>query len=285
MDTNITEAQLIIDDAFLEKRPLSKSSLKQFRKSPKHYIEYITTPYEEKPAYVIGKACEQLLMDPERFNDHFEAYQKFAKQSQAAKDQWNQMVEDAKASKKTLIDQDQYMQASIMAQNALANDSVRYWVERSRNLQKKLNWIDKKTGLPIIGFIDFDAVEDERLYIVDIKTDYNGDPDKWLNHAADLDYIMDVGTYCTGYHKMHYQFPEFKFMIIESSSPYNAHMINCPSNYVNDAKMEFENTLLAFRYCMDNQQFHMGYDFWLFDTLSGFTMQKPRWKKSKFLTT
>lgn len=280
MDTVITE--LIINDKFLETRPLSKSSLKAFRKSPKHYIEYITTPYKEIPSFIIGKACEQLLMDPESFNNHFEIYQKFAKNSKDAKAKWEQMVEDANASKKTLIDQEQYQEASMMAQSAMVNESVRYWIERSRNLQKKLSWTDKKTGLPIIGFIDFDVEIDEHLTVIDIKTDYNGEPRKWWNHAADLDYEMDVGVYLTGYHKMHYQFPDFMFMVIENSSPYNAHMIHCPGNYVDDAKTEFENTLMAFKYCMDHQLFHMGYDFWLFETLPYFIMEKPRFKKSKF---
>jgi len=282
VEVSSSSLQLVIDDKFLKKRPLSASSLKAFRLSPKHYIEYLITPWVPKDEFTIGKACECILLEKEKFNDKFRVYNKFDKRSIKAKEQWEDMLIEAKEGKFEWITQEFYDLACKMAESALANPNCKQWIDDKRHVQRKVAWTHTNTGLPIIGYIDFDVEREERVTIVDIKTDYNGEPDKWMRHAADLDYELQVGSYLLGYRKNFYCFPDFRFMVIEKSSPYNAYMTRCPSQYMEDAKDEFENTLLAFRYCMDNQQFHMGYDFWLFDTMADFTMEKPRYKRSKF---
>lgn len=274
--------ELVINDEFLKKRPLSASSLKEFRKSPKHYIEYLIKPREFKDEFTIGKACECILLEKEKFNDKFRIYNKFDKRSDKAKARWAEMLVEAKGGKFEWITQENYDLACKMAESALANPRTRQWIEDRRFIQRKVAWTHTKTRLPIIGYVDFDVDYEEHISIVDIKTDYNGDPQKWFRHAADLDYEIQVGSYLCGYRKNFYCFPDFLFMVIEKAIPYNAYMVHCPPNYCEDAKHEFENTLLAFRYCMDNQLFHEGYDFWLFDTLPYFNMDKPRYKKSKF---
>jgi hypothetical protein len=284
MDTAIE--QIKITDEFVRKRPLSKSSLKAFREAPKNYIEYLRTPYEEKDEFVVGKAAEAMALDlalgSNTFGNGFEVYEKFARRSNADKERWKIMLDEAKEAKKVLIDSDNYHLSMKMAENAMANEECRYYLERAQNVQRKLSWTDKKTGLPVIGFIDFDVNIEDHIIIVDMKTDYNGEPDHWFRHAADLEYDLQVGVYLTGYHKIDYQFPDFMFLVMEKRPPQNAYMVHCPGNYCNDAKREFLQTLVAFRYCMDEDKFHMGYDFWLFDTLPYFTMRKPRYKRSKF---
>jgi hypothetical protein len=288
MDTNAEEksqqvtaqVELIIDKNFVEKRPLSASSTKAFNKSPKHYIEYLRTRYD-KTEFAIGKACETILLEPEKVKDKFDIFKKFDRKSDAAKERWANMVLEAEKNKVTLINSDDFALASIMAENALANDNVRYWIERKRNIQRKLYWHDRKTGLPVVGYIDFDVETDEHISYLDIKTDYNGEPKAWFRHASDLGYKNQVGCYLEGAHRCFYEFPDFLFIVIEKAPPFNSYVVYCPGDYCNEAREEFRFTLKAFKFCMDNQQFDLGYDFWLFDTLPYFTMKEPKYKKSK----
>lgn len=239
----------------------------------------------DKEQFTIGKACEGLLLEPEKFQSKFKIYEPFRKQSNKAKDQWRDMQTEAKEQKMELLTTDNFKLATMMAESALANDRVRFWIEKRRNVQRRISFTDRKTKLPVHGFIDFDVDINEKITILDIKTDYDGEPQKWFRHAADLDYKMQVGGYTIGYYRNYYQFAEFKFIVIEKSSPYNAYVVNCDNRYIKQAQEEFKNTLLAFKYCMDNEQFDMGYDFWLFDNMDYFTMEEPRYKRSKFLVS
>lgn len=282
METDTGSVEIVIDDQWLKKRPLSASSLKAFRKSPKHYIEYITKPRESKPEFVVGSALECLILEPEKFEKKFQVYQKFDKRSNKAKEQWTEMLVNAKNSKVELITEEEIDLATRMAESVFANESCMEWLNRKRYIQRKFLYTDHATQLPVVGYIDFDAEVDEIITIVDVKTTVDGEPDKWFRDAAKFEYDIQVGAYLEGYRRKFYAFPDFKFLVVEKNSPNNAYIVNCPGKYLEEAREEFRQTLVAFRYCMTENLFHMGYDFWLFDTLSGFTMQKPRYKRSKF---
>lgn len=279
-----------ITPEFLDKRPLSYSSLKAFRKSPRHFIEYLTQPRVEKEEFVIGNACECLILEPEKFDTQFELYTKFEKRSNDAKALWAQMVENAKANKKQLINDEQFKQARIMADSVLNDERFDMYLsniainkEGQKEIQKQIRWTDKKTGLPVIAKLDFVCNFDEHLIVIDLKSTVDGDPNKFFRQAGDLDYELQVGCYLTAYHKKYYQFPDFIFITIEKEIPFSPQIIYCPSDYCNTAKDEFEQTLTAFKYCLDNNLWHQGYEFWLFDTKPYFTMEKPKYIKSKFM--
>ncbi len=278
MDTTIQVTQ-----EFLNDRPLSYSSLKEFRKSPKHYTEYVLQAKKEYvEAFVLGNAVETLVFDESNFVNRFELFEKFAKRSNVDKEKWELMLENAKANNKILIDTETFALANIMAKTVKNTPETAYYLEHVKAIQKKLSWTDKKTGIPIIGYVDAECEIDEHLIIIDFKTSDSSDPNEFYKSAASFDYEIQVGCYLTGYHKKYFLFPEFMFMVVEKKAPYNATMIHCPGDYVNYAKEEFEHSLTAFKYCMDKQEFHRGYHFWDVD-MGYFNMEKPRWKKSKFI--
>lgn len=274
--------QIIINDSFLKNRPLSYSSLKEFHKSPAHYIQYLTEPFVQTDAMILGQAVECLVFQPDKIKDKFVVYEKFDRRSNDAKAKWAEMCDNAKKNKQTMIDQYMYAQAELMANSVKNTPETAYYLDKVKSLQKKLSWTDKKTNLPIIGYVDVECEIDEHLIIIDFKTSNSSDPNKFFKSASEFDYELQVGCYLTGYHKQFYKFPDFMFMVVESEAPYPATMIHCPGDYCNYAKEEFDHTLTAFRYCMDNNEFHRGYHFW--DANMGyFNMELPRWKKSRFV--
>ena len=285
-----------ITDTFLKKRPLSASSLKAFGGidgSPKQYIHYLTKPFIDTDAFILGKATELLIYSalfPKLFkvNDKFQTYTKFAKRSDEAKAKWDKMVEDAAASKITLIEHEMFAQAQIMAQTALDTAETRYYLDRiAKNkdgkpvIQHHIKWTDKSTDLPIHGYIDFMADIDGHLVIVDIKTDKDGGPADFIKNAKYQDHIVQVGAYLTGYHKTRYLFPDFMFMVIDKSEPYDAIMMHCEPDYCQAAKDEFAHILTAFKKCKDENLWHKGRSFWSAD-MGYFSMPMDRWMKLKY---
>ena len=270
-----------INDEFLKKRPLSYSSLKNFRLSPKHYYQYVTKP--RKPptdAMLLGSMVECLTISPDEFTKQFNIYSKFSRQSNEGKARWNNMLVEAQKNNQTLVNDELYKKAELIKESVLSHEETMRYIDGKTAYQKKLTWVDKNTKLPIIGYVDLETKLElsDQLIICDMKVSNNGEPDKWMRWPADeFDVQLQVGSYLTGYHKISYQFPDFIFILVESVEPYNVSMIYCDNKYTKEAKAEFKATLTAFRYCMDEDKFDMGYDFWLMDTRDYFSMKRP-WK-------
>jgi hypothetical protein len=161
-------------------------------------------------------------------------------------------------------------------------DQSRQLIEGRIKVQRKLKWNDKATGLPIIGYIDFDTNAWESLFVVDIKTTVNADPDEFMKQANKLEYFLQFGCYAEGYPRCQFKFPNFAFLAIETDEPYNVSVNFCDAKYLDQAKDEFRSTVKAFDYCMKNNLFHQGYEFRLMGTVPYFSMQFPSWHKTKF---
>lgn len=266
-----------ITDEFLKGRPLSASSMKAFggiEGNPKKYIDYFKQPRVDSDAFILGRAVETLIyqeFDKKRFSfeKEFQIYSPFPKRTNEAKEKWQQMTDNARANKITLIDNDMAMEAQAMADCVLQTDETRYYLDRIAKdkdgqliIQEKLFWTNRKTKLPVIGYLDILCDIEGHLIIVDIKTSKDGGPQSFHRFADYNDYIIQVGAYLLGYHESKYQFPSFMFMVIDKSYPYDAIMIHEEPNYCERAKEEFQHILTAFRYCMDEKQFHRGRAFW-----------------------
>jgi len=278
----------------LETRPLSKSSLMHFADGPRFFIEYIFGERKDKEAWLLGRAVESLLLEcqydsksdtwvKDVFDKKFIVSDKPDLRKGDNKAMWEELLANAKLNKQSLLPTAMFKKAEEMAKVTLSNPNCTIWLNRKQNIQKQLKWVDKRTGLPVIGYIDFDVDLAGHIIINDIKITRAINPDLFYKDVYKFGYNYQIGSYLNGYHKIMYKFPEFKFMVICNEYPYDSYMVNVPGDLATDAKDEFDNLLTAFRYCIDHNQFHKGADFWLFDTKEYHTLEKPRYIKSKFV--
>ncbi len=267
--------------ADIANRPLSYSSLKAFWQSPKHYIAYLKKPYEPEK-FAMEKASETLILEPEKFDKQFLVVDKPDRRTTAGKQEWERIQDQCEKEKLIMLTKEEYENAKLMAESVKNNPQTAYYLDHITEIQKKLSWTDKKTGLQVIGYADVICEIDEHKIIIDLKSTTDGSPNAFFKQAAQLNYDLQCGSYLLAFHKKYYEFPDYMYMVYEKNLPYNSEMIHCPADYCNDAKAEFEHMLTSFKYCMDNNLWHMGYEFWLFDTLPYFTMEMPRYHKKKF---
>ena len=277
-----TPEKLIINDAFLKGRPLSYSSLKHFRKSPKHYIHYLTKPFIPTDATIIGSITDCLVTTPKLFDKKFMLFNKPNLRTTAGKAEMAMIQNSAKANRITLLTQEQLNTANQCKESLMSVPMSRELIEGMKQSQIKLQWTDKKRNLPLIGYVDFESHVWGEHFIVDLKTTRNADPDDFIRDIIKFDYYTQLGAYLTGYHKAKYKFPHFIFLAVENAEPFNVSVNFVDSKTAEMAKEEFDNTLIAFRYCMDKDLFSQGYEFRLQSGLNYFSIQMPKWYKSKY---
>ena len=254
-----------IDDSFLEKRPLSYSSLKHFRECPRNYIQYLKEP-KDPEAFVLENAVDCLAITPEEYPVRFQVYDKFDKRTNEAKEKWKTMIAQATANKQTLIDRETELKARIIVDSLYSHDQARELLEAKRHAQSILRWTDKDTGLPVIAKIDFEAECWDTEFIVDLKTAANANPDNFNRDIFKWGYNVQAGCYTTAYAKKLFRFPSFINIVVEKTEPYNVTLMHYDNKEIAKAKEEFQGLLQAFRICKEADLWHMSYDFFLFGT-------------------
>ncbi len=273
---------MIIDQNFIEKRPLSYSSLKEFRKSPKHYIQYLTKPFEQTDDMIIGQAIECKILEPEKFDNKFVFEDKPDLRSTKNKEYWNGLIEQAKQNNQLILPSAKSEVIDSCVESLLNHEHAKLFIDGKTDVQIKLNWRNTQTNLPLIGYADFESIVDGQKFIIDLKCFYNGDPDKFAFFVNDRQMYLQAGMYANAYHKKFYQFPDFIFMLVETQPPYNVTLQYCDNKFMEIANEELIGTLKAFRKCMDENLFHMGYEFRLFGTKNYFRADIPKYYSPKF---
>ncbi len=260
-------------------RPLSYSSLKQFSKSPKHFIEYRTKPFAPSEAMILGSAFEDLVFNEENFDKKYQVFVKAKGDGSVAINR--DAYDKATQAGITLLTEEMMKKLEAMKESLLSTDYVRPYIDNVKAKQVRLRWNDKKTGLPFLGYVDLQCEVYDEMFALDLKTTNNGDPEMFPKQAYNLQYNLQWATYAEGYHKMKFKFPYFAYLAVENVDPFNVSLFFIESKTMEESRDEWRATVDAFKYCMDKEQFHMGYEF-LLQTRPYFPMRKPGYHKPRF---
>lgn len=273
-----------IDDAFVARRPLSYSSLKAFRKSPKHYLEYLVKAFVPSDAMLLGSITEKLLLYSEQeFNSEYLVYELGAsKASKEGKQQYNSLIEQASLTNVTLVPKELYLTAIKMVESLLNYEELKPYLANIRRRRTALKWIDPSSKLPCIGYTDWESKIDRDVIICDLKTTQDADPETFNKTAFNFDYHVQVGSYLEGYKHTRFSFPSFLFVVVESKEPYNVSLMYVDNKMEKYCRDEFLGSLKAFRYCMDNDLFYQGYEFRLMKLMNYFSLTKPGYAKTRY---
>ena len=274
---------MLINKEFIEKRPVSYSRLKEFRKSPKHYVASFEKPFIETDAMLIGSAVDCMLIDgEEEFNRKFMPYTAFAKRSNDAKTEWAAMQAKARQERKTLISNELLATATECYKALINYPEAQPFLKNMRKRHLRLNWRDRETGLPCVGITDWDCLLDNQLFVVDLKVPASADPEDFTKDAWKWEYFIQVGSYLEGYRNLYFQFPSFVFIVVETAELHNVSVNFVENKYAEFCREEFLGTLRAFKYCLDNDLWDQGYEFRLMGLSSYFALRKPGYGKRLF---
>jgi hypothetical protein len=270
----------------LKTRPLSYSSLKNFCISPKHYIEYLTA--ERKPdteALIQGKVFDILLLTPDDYEKSIYVVN-FEHSGRTNLGKAEREKAYTEAGGRLMIEQDVLYTTIAMIKSFFRDADAMYYFEKMKYKQVKIEWTDRgkeRTGLKSVGFLDGESdKESQDYFIADIKTGRSAETDQFIRDAYNFGYHLQVGGYTLGAKNEYYKFPDFVHLVIESTAPYAVNVFRASSKYIEDSQEEYLAALTAFKYCLDNNEWHKGHAFKRFDNVKYQQMQLPGYWKPKF---
>lgn len=229
------------------------------------------------PAMILGSAIDCKVLTSDQFEKRFVILEKPTGKGSVA--EWADILQKAAESRLTVLKKDQY-ETVLRCKEALHShkDSADL-LAGMFNQQRKLKWHDKENDLPLTGYLDFESKAWDSDFIVDLKTSSNADPDQFEKDAAKYDYPIQCGMYLDAMHKIRFKFPYFIFLVVETDEPFNVSVNFIEADVADFCKDLVKDQLKRFRYCMDNNLWHQGYEFRLMQIKKYHTLSIPRWYK------
>ncbi len=249
----------------LNNRPLSYSSIKEFARSPRHYLEYITKPrFAPTDAMKLGSMVHCLLLQPSEFDNQFLVAPEINKRTNAGKEEWANLL--AANEDKQIVSSDDYATAICIVNNANKNKSIRASIRDCYLFEEE--WHNSVSDLPYRGF--FDGVAND--YILEIKTTNDANPKSVMADFYKRKYHIQAGLYNLASLK------RIKYLIIETSYPYLSYTAFADDLFVNKGISEVSYLNSEFKKCLEANDFSYGYEYFYKDDI---TISLPSWSVDK----
>lgn len=232
----------------LKERPLSYSSIKEFQKSPRHYIEYINKPRTAPTdAMKLGSMVHCMILQPNLFNEQFVIAPDVNKRTNAGKEEWATFC--SQHADKTVVSNEDYEHASRLASNAMANPTIESLVKDCYDFEQE--WRAEIDGLPYRGF--YDGISND--YVLEIKTTSDGFPRSVMNDFIKRKYHVQAGLYNLISQK------QVVYVIIETSEPYLSYSAPASDQFLELGLSDLSKANKKFMECLEAGDFSGGYDY------------------------
>lgn len=244
-----------IDYEAIRNKTLSYSSLKQFKKSPEHFMQYMLKKMEPTPAMIFGTLLDKMILTPDTWQESFTVMPVFDKRTTVGKIGYAEFVKENAG--KTFIAEDDVVTAEFITEKVFKNAAAKELLDRIDRTQDMISYTDNKTGLKLRGFLDGKGDG----FIMDLKSCQSADPDLFIKQAINLDYTLQAGVYLEAAARTFFEFPEYYFLCVETSAPYGISVCRASDDFIKLGKKDLRTQLDRFKYCLDNELFHQSYEF------------------------
>lgn len=233
----------------LKQRPLSYSSLKEFAKSPVHYMAYLTKERKDSPELIFGSALHCILLTPDSFNDQFVVSRKFDLRKPADKEEYAALVKDATDNKKKVIQDDMHTDLINLTNLVKENKEFDTIMNNSTSICVETRQEKELFGLPFVYIKDIETAD----MTIDIKTVQNGSIEALNKDFFNYDYALQAAIYGGNFH----------FYVVEKNPPFYNGLIGVDKAWMDYGLNKLEKLCVAFNYCLEHpENFTKSYNFW-----------------------
>ena len=188
---------------------LSVSALKQFAKSPNHYLAYVARKFKPTPAMAFGSALHTMVLEPHLFDERYAVQPDLDKRTKAGKESYATFA--SSIGNREVLTGAQMYQLNQTHQAVLSNEDATSLLVNCKYEQVIESPIG---GVPFKGIVD--ALNKKSGYAIDVKTCRDASPDQFQRDAYNLGYHLQAAAYCllTGVDR-------FYWLCVESDDPHN----------------------------------------------------------------
>lgn len=229
---------------------ISSTKLKDFRRSKyKYYQRYIakTLPFRQTKATLLGSMIHALTLEPETFSECYVVAPECDRRTKIGKAIWNEFVLSA-PDEAEVVDAELYARAKAASDALLTHPKASAWLGQTGPVEQPVYWEDPETGLACRAKLDKLAVNID--VILDIKSCIDATPNGLANAIVNFEYDRQAAWYREGFHEVHGVWPDFVFLAVETSPPYEVGFYDLDSDDLAEARITNRMTLNTINQCM-----------------------------------
>lgn len=237
------------------------TTLKETRKSPKHFKYRRENPREDTTRLGLGRAAHTAVFEPDRFPLDYAVFRGARRAGKA----WDEF-QDANEGR-TILKADEYAACLAMRDAVRACPAAAKWLKAGKP-EHTITWTDKETGLPCKARIDWLSIGSE----LDLKTTATVDPRWFGSAAARLGWHIQQAFYLDGL-AAHGLVPEARIIAVEAEPPHDCAVFLLNEDVLYAAREEMRELLRRVAGCMERNEWPGR-----FDEVGGETMlELPGW--------
>lgn len=278
-----------IDYEAIRKKTLSYSSLKEFKRSPEHFLEYMFGEKKTTAALEFGTLLDKMILTPNNWKEDFairpdkmpflkDLVEEHGKEEGRKKYEANKVAFDdflKSVNGKTLVTKEDMDLAERIRDKVYRNEPARDLLAAMTVTQEPFTYTDKKTGLKIRGFKDGKGPG----FVMDLKSTVNADPNEFIRSAIKYDYPLQTAVYLESEKVLNYEFPEYFYLCVEKTAPFGVSVLKASDDFVALGKQQLRLTLDKFKWALDNLMFNESYEF---RSITGWhSLELPAWARKE----
>ena len=225
------------------------STLKELRRSPKHYQHRRQNPRPPTPSLALGHAAHVAILEPECFLREFalwDATDEDGKTRQRRGKLWDAFK--AQNANKTIIRTDEYDRAIRLSRAVRdSREAMRYLVHGRHEVA--VTWVDQHTGLRCKGRCDWLTEIDGEAVIVDPKSTRDASPWSFGRDAAKYGYHLQKAFYADGFEQALGRPVRSVIIAIETEEPYDVVVYRVPPDVLDIGRDEYRKLLETLSVC------------------------------------
>lgn len=226
---------------------LSYSSLSNFRKSPRHFIDYKLFGTDDTDSILLGKVLHCLVLEPQTFNDKYISAPECDRRTKEGKAIYAQFLEQAKD--KTVVSNTIYSNAVEMAISVLSNDQSKILIDNALYKEKRIDW--ERYGFKFLSFLDGEGED----YVFDLKSMPDADPKKVQREILNRGLWMQGGMYLEALE----QDKDYYIIAVDKKGNVSVHLLM--KSLIDYGKSEFKRLCGDFEDCLSTNSWLKSYEY------------------------
>jgi len=208
---------------------INVSSLKELRKSPKHYWLALNKPQVRVPAFDFGNAFHWSILEPKKFNSDVVVKPKFSGTgSRAEGKRWE---EDHKG--KVIITAGEHSNIKAMAEVVKNHPRFKELMSMEHKIEQTLLWRDPITQQNCKAKLDLIVRNPDGTYTaVDLKSTLDACYSAFKQSVAAYGYFVQAAYYYDGLTRTSGPVKHFEFLAVEKANPHGVGSYVCSEQMI-----------------------------------------------------
>lgn len=237
---------------YVQAQAVNWSTLKEMRKSPRHYAAAMLAPRADSTTLARGRAFHTAVLEPDRMLVDYSVWTG----GRRAGKLWTEWK--AHQGERTILTVDEYHTMHAMKDAVCAHPvASRYLAKAQREVT--ITWVDAATGLPCKARADLLAEIDGRTYLMDLKSAVDIDARKFGGAAARYGYQCQLAWYARGCKAVGIDLAGVGIIACESDTPHDVGVFTLDEDTLYAGDEECGELIARVKECFDRNDWRGRY--------------------------